>query len=347
MSWYYATKEKTQAGPVDEAGLQALLSSGEITPETLIWQQGMTGWTPYSAVFNRAGGSATPPGTIRCAECGQPFPPEQLINLAGRSVCATCKPVAMQKFQEGVVSFGRTEDPEQLWQMVQQRGYDFTIGSVLSRAWELVKGNFWPTLGVTVLGSLIFMGASQIPFLGIVAAFLVQPQIIAGLYWYFLRQFRGEEATLNNIFDGFRRGYGQQALYMLFASLLMFLCMLPFLIPMIVSGAMAEKTPSTGGAIAMIVGFIVTFAAIYFFTISWIFTPLLILDKGLKAMEAMKLSFRVTQLRFWKLVGFFLVMGLLACAGVVACCVGIFVVMPVMYAAIARLYEDIFAEERA
>lgn len=214
MNWFYATKEKTQAGPVDQTTLEGLLRSGTISSDTLVWQQGMDAWKPYSTLFGSASSSSAAGGT-RCAECDQEFPPDQLIALAGRSVCATCKPVAIQKLQEGVVSFGSPVDAGELWQKVQQRGFDFTLSSVLSRSWNMVKANYWPCVGVTLLCYLIMMGAGQIPLLGLLAIFLVQSQIMAGLNWYLLKQFRGESATLNDAFAGFRRGYGQQALYML------------------------------------------------------------------------------------------------------------------------------------
>lgn len=356
MNWFYATKDKTQAGPVDEATLADLLRSGAITAQTLIWKEGMENWAPYSSVLSlpaqtSASMGATPgDGMTRCAECGQIFPPDQLISLAGRSVCGSCKPVAVQKFQEGVVSFGRTMDAEELWRMVEQRGYDFTIGSVLARSWNLVKGNFWPCLGITLLGYLILVGSQQIPLLGILAVFLVQPQMMAGLNWYFLKQFRGQPATLNDSFEGFRRGFGQQALYMLILTAIMLGIIIVCAIPMALIIPAISSASSRGGgsseiATTVIIIMIIPFVlAIWYFILCWIFTPLLILDKGLNATAAMKLSRRVVQLHFWKILGLFFVLALLSLAGLLALCVGILVVLPIAFATISRLYEDIFSE---
>lgn len=71
---------------------------------------------------------------------------------------------------------------------------------------------------------------------------------------------------------------------------------------------------------------------------------MLILDKGLNALPALKLSRRVIRLRFWKVFGLFFVLGLLAIAGMFALCIGFLVVIPVAFAVIARLYEDAFGE---
>lgn len=352
MNWFYATKDQTQAGPVDEATLANLISSGTIVPQTLVWKQGMASWQPYAAVFLPPSQTATAPvtgtGHIQCAECGQAFPPEQLISLAGRNVCASCKPLALQKFQEGVVSFGSPVDPEALWQKVQQRGFDFTISSVLTRTWEMWKGNFWPCLGVTLLSYLILMGSGQIPILGILAIALVQPQIVAGLYWYFLKQFRGETATINDSFAGFRRGYGQQAIYMLILGAIMIGLMIILAIPMAIILPALSGSSGDGSSliiIPIVIGVLIACAAIYYFMMSWLFTPLLILDKGMKATDAMKLSRRVIALRFWKILGLFLILGLISIVGLMALIIGVFFVLPLFFAAIVRIYEDAFGDQ--
>lgn len=351
MSWYYA-KDKAKVGPIEETELDRLLQNGAITAQTLVWTEGMPTWRPYSEARSSAAAVRTGHSPV-CAECGQTFPPEQLITLAGRSICSACKPVAVQKFQEGVVSFSQTADAEELWRTIQMRGYDFTIGSVLSRSWKLITGNFWPCVGITLLCYIIMMGANQIPFLGLLAVFLVQPQIMAGLSWYFLKQFRGESATLNDAFAGFRRGFGQQALYMVIVFALIIgvimICAVPlaFAIP-----ALTSSLKSGGDSSGLLITVIVVFGcalvlAIWYFMLSWIFTSLLILDKGLTAIAAMKLSWRVSHMHLWKILGLCIVIGVLSALSLLALIVGVFVMLPVAFASITRLYEDAFGGEGA
>jgi hypothetical protein len=45
-AWYYAVGNERK-GPVDEATLAGL---GTLTPETLVWRHGMTGWMPAGRV---------------------------------------------------------------------------------------------------------------------------------------------------------------------------------------------------------------------------------------------------------------------------------------------------------
>lgn len=53
----------SQVGPLDNAGLSARIASGEVTRATLVWKQGMAGWTAASDVPDVAAlfGAAPPP----------------------------------------------------------------------------------------------------------------------------------------------------------------------------------------------------------------------------------------------------------------------------------------------
>lgn len=77
--WYYATGNQP-AGPVPEAELTALLRSGKVGPQTLVWAEGMAGWVeartvpeltgvtpevlppPAAGQAERAGAAVTGPG---------------------------------------------------------------------------------------------------------------------------------------------------------------------------------------------------------------------------------------------------------------------------------------------
>ena len=112
MNWYYVNAGQ-QAGPVDEAQLDALRSSGQINAETLVWREGMANWQPYGearpsvaqgAPAAIAGGtptSATGSSEAVCAECGRIFPIDNTIQYGNARVCASCKPIFLQKLAEG------------------------------------------------------------------------------------------------------------------------------------------------------------------------------------------------------------------------------------------------------
>jgi hypothetical protein len=46
MKWYYVEGGQQQ-GPVSDAELEGKSRAGAITPETLVWREGMANWQPF------------------------------------------------------------------------------------------------------------------------------------------------------------------------------------------------------------------------------------------------------------------------------------------------------------
>ena len=115
MDWYYAESGR-QVGPIKEEALEALVRSGAVNPDTLVWQQGMSNWQAYRTVRPVVGPPAehsfpapasVPEPTIRfCGECGRPFQQSELIPFGNTFVCAACKETFTHKLREGVAGAG-------------------------------------------------------------------------------------------------------------------------------------------------------------------------------------------------------------------------------------------------
>ena len=112
MDWYYAESGR-QVGPIQEESLDALVRSGVVRPDTLVWQQGMPNWQTYARVRPAAPAPVAPPldaaaavtsspATRFCSECGRPFPQSELIPFGSSFVCAACKETFAHKLREGV-----------------------------------------------------------------------------------------------------------------------------------------------------------------------------------------------------------------------------------------------------
>lgn len=104
MSWYYAAGDE-QKGPVTEEELAQLVQQGTITNSSLVWQEGMADWVPYSTTGLGGAGTAG----IVCAECGGQFDSDSVVRISNQFVCAACKPVFVQRLQEGGVASGTLE----------------------------------------------------------------------------------------------------------------------------------------------------------------------------------------------------------------------------------------------
>jgi hypothetical protein len=125
MNWYYESAGQQQ-GPVNETELDRLLAEGKITLDTLIWREGMTGWTPLRAARPTAPAPAAPvapgteipsavsaapsptsgsdvpqPGWVRCSLTGRYFPPSEIIYIEGKPYCAAAKPQVVAAMQSG------------------------------------------------------------------------------------------------------------------------------------------------------------------------------------------------------------------------------------------------------
>ena len=65
MNWYYCSEDgSTTLGPISEAEMAELAGSGDITPETLVYNEGLKDWQPAVAtelkkIFEHAEGDST------------------------------------------------------------------------------------------------------------------------------------------------------------------------------------------------------------------------------------------------------------------------------------------------
>lgn len=103
MDWFYVENGK-QAGPVSEAQLDELLRSGRIEAATLVWREGLSQWQPWQTVRASSPSLSPPHGVITasCAECQRVLPQSEMIALNQSWICASCKPIFVQRLREGV-----------------------------------------------------------------------------------------------------------------------------------------------------------------------------------------------------------------------------------------------------
>ena len=251
-----------------------------------------------------------------------------------------------------------------------QRDYELDLGGCITRGWELVKGN----LAVFLVGVLIYLlvqGAasalSNIPLIGplfTIANFVITGPFMGGVLWLFLRGVRGEPAEVGDIFAGFKRAFGQLFLVTLVQSLLIGLCMTPFIIVLIMkflatglhfnpldiqnNPAAAEQFIKTFIDLLIVtlpVLLMCLIPAVYLGT-CWKFSLPLVMDKGMDFWTAMKTSFKMVNKHWWQVFGLMILIGLLNMAGFMACCVGLLFTVPVGFAALMFAYDTIFGERK-
>ncbi len=357
MNWYYAAGGRQQ-GPVDDAQLDAMLQSGQVTQDTLIWRDGMANWLPlrqarpsadappFVAPAADAGASAGV-GEIVCAECGKLFTKDNAIQYGTAWVCAACKPIFLQKLREGAAVGGALQsttgtyvDPDTLLAQAASRDYSVDIRSCIGRAWGLLKENFWLLVGATLVVQMCQGAAGAIPILGYCTGPVLQGPLMGGLYLLYLKLKRKEGGEFGDAFSGF-----SNFVQLMLASVVTTAITYLFFIPAGICFYMYTESKNEGMMIATGVMGLLALPAAAYLTVAWLFTFLLMVDKKLTFWTAMNVSRKVINKCWWGMLGLLIVVSLLQIVGFLAFCIGIFVSMPLIFGSIVYAYDDIFRKE--
>ncbi len=123
MSWFYRDGDKV-VGPFGKAEMQEAVRLGTITDDTLVRSEKSSQWKTLRQMREEAGrrktqgqasgGAAVAEGVgpqmgpdaakgVICSECGQYFAEDEVINYKGYNICASCKPIFIQKLKEGTM----------------------------------------------------------------------------------------------------------------------------------------------------------------------------------------------------------------------------------------------------
>ena len=220
-------------------------------------------------------------------------------------------------FPEFAASFGQgapsmppilgAADPVKLTDEILARDYVLDGGRCLNRAWALMKGDFWPIIGVSALLMLIMSAAG-----GTGVGIVLNGPLMGGLFLYYLKKIRGQGAEVADLFSGFSLAF----------------------LPLFLGGLVTSFLTGIGFVFCILPGI--------YLALSWQFALVLIIDKRIDFWPAMEVSRKVVGKHFWSFLGFALLMFVVNLAGAIACCVGSFVTVPLTMLALMYAYEDVF-----
>jgi hypothetical protein len=195
---------------------------------------------------------------------------------------------------------------------VLARGYNVDVGACFSRSWDLFTKNLWMLIGVTLLVFVIIVVLGWVPIVGLVAAPLLSGVLLGGLYWFYLKLIRGEEATVADAFVGFSVAFVQ----------------------LMLAGLVTTALTSVGLLLCLVPG--------VYLMVAWIFTLFLVIDKKMEFWPAMETSRKVVNQQWWSVFALALLAALVFIAGGLAFGIGIALTGPLAIGAVAYLYEDVF-----
>jgi hypothetical protein len=209
------------------------------------------------------------------------------------------------------------ETPENIAAEYLGRDVEIDIGSALSRGWALVMANLPVLAGATLLAWAIGVGLGFVPIIGWVAGVLVGSILHGGVLYMFVRRIRGEDVQLGNMFDGFN------------------IAPLPLLLAGLLVGVLTA------------LGFILCIAPGVYLAVGYLFVLPLVIDKKLDFWPAMEVSRQVVHKHWWSMFLFAIVLVLIICLGALACGFGLILAVPLVFAALSFVYEDLFGTRAA
>lgn len=221
-----------------------------------------------------------------------------------------------------------------------------SAGDCVSGAWNLVTRRFWLYIG---LGLITILLISCVP---IVNFFLIGP-ILGGFYYLVLRDMRDEPVDFGMLFKGFDKfvplmvvGLIQAAPSIVF-TIIQYTVDLARIAAGVGSGGDVFQFQSGSGVLAgLSMAVVLVGVVLFFFGIAWhlafMFAIPLVLEHGLDIGDALLTSLKAAGSNVGGLILLLILQILISILGVMALCVGIFVAIPVLYAANAFAYRMVF-----
>jgi uncharacterized membrane protein len=221
----------------------------------------------------------------------------------------------------------------------------------ISAGWDVIKEKYWLFLGLVLLGGVI---SGCVPCISL---FFIGP-IAVGLYFCYFRQMRGEEVEFGMLFKGFDKFVPAMVLGLIEALPGVIAQVLRFGVQMGNLGNMGRRgrgfdffadsdmAPALAGGlivIALVVGI-----AFFLFAVAWQITfkfalPL-ITEHDMSIGDAIKTSASAGWSNIGGIILLVILQMLLVLAGVLALCVGVFFVIPIIWASNAMAYRMVFPD---
>lgn len=214
----------------------------------------------------------------------------------------------------------------------------------LRAGYDLIRDRYWLFVGISLVAMLV---GSVVPF-----GILLGP-MMCGVYLALFKTRRGETVEFNDLFKGFDY-FGDSIIATLLHMVPVMVIFVPsylvFYIGMfMIMPRSGEPDPATMFSFfgLFAVFWIALIVVLIIVSVGFTFAYPLIVERRLSGLNAVKLSIRAAMANFWRLLGLLLLNGFFGFIGVLFCYVGVFLVLPVGFAAIATAYEQVFGLSQA
>lgn len=231
------------------------------------------------------------------------------------------------------------------------------VGPILQEAWGLFCRHPWGVIGrvsLSLLVGLLVTGTSWIlqlllPVVGGLVGILVMGPLNTGTALMLLEYRRSGVLSLRTVRRAFGPRYPQLILGQVVQTALLMLASLPLLLgtvlliaPWVILKLQLGRVPAGLGLIGLGVDMLLMLLGVvlfFYFSVAWMYAPLLILDRGMDFWPAMKRSRQVTDQHPWLFSWFLLVVSVIAPSGLLLFGVGIFATVPLAMLMVVLAYE--------
>ena len=210
----------------------------------------------------------------------------------------------------------------------------------IKAGWELVKPQYWLFVGMTFVAF----------FIGSAASFgILMGPLMCGIYLTCFARRRREPIEFGLLWKGFDF-FVPSLVAMMLHALPIVAILIPtyvlFYASMILALLAQGDNPNPLALLGVLGTFsiiiVVVVILIIIVSVGFTFAYPLIVDRRLSGWDAVKLSFKAAMANFWRLLAMGLLTGLMAMVGMMFCYVGMYLVFPISYGAIAAAYEQVF-----
>ena len=215
----------------------------------------------------------------------------------------------MEVLDEFIVKSGDSYHEKNLDDLVNG-DYHFDMSKYFNQGLELFKQNIGEFIGFSILATLIIVFTSFIPFGGL----LVTAPITVGYFTFAHKVFHQKSREFSCFFLGFKsKVYGHLLLVSLVSGIFTGIGVLFFILPGI------------------------------YLAVAYQFGKLIVTFRGgrIEFWDAMEYSRKIISKKWWSILGFFFLVGLISGLGILLVGVGIFVTVPLGMCMVYAAYEDI------
>ncbi len=205
---------------------------------------------------------------------------------------------------------------------------------IYKEAWTLIRDDYWMVLLVVFVGMLV---ANVVPV-------IVFGPMMCGIFYVLIRKIDGHPLVFEELFEGIKVLLPAFIVGLLFAVptfILIGVIYAPLIAIMIAGGRMStdELMMYLGGS--LMIELIIAVAMVCLHTLLMFAFPLII-DRKVSVMQAVKMSASTVWQNLGGITGLYAVGFVVALAGMMLLCVGIYLVLPVILMATAVTYRRLF-----